>query len=286
MANEQTSAAIIMEAVTPADAPKPKIVFVKDQKDMFYCRFEAVLQTFNCWNRNKRFYDGDAMWAGIQAPHLEELRRFGTWVGENGHPDTDSVQRTLSIDPKSVCHRIIGCRREGDVLYGTIETLNDDGWGKQMTKHILQGLVPSFSLRALAPLTKTADGRTMCKSQPHIVTYDRVILPSHKEAYMNTGAEVSLHRSEEGFIPQCNTYADSSMEITNEAALSYIRESSLAFKDIISNFDVEDGSIKLIENGTKVIFKDAEEPNVKYVTTLESFVTTEVARIFKDIRHK
>lgn len=288
MTEEQSFATIIMEAVTPEDAPRPKILFVKDQKDMFYCRFEAILQSFNCWNRNKRWYDESAMLAGLSAPHIQELMHYGTFVGENGHPDTDSVQRTLSIDPKCICHRVLGYRVENHNLYGTVETLNDDLWGKQMTKQILQGMIPSFSLRALAPLTKAPDGRVMCKSQPHIVAYDRVILPSHKEAYMNLGKPVSMHESiAESFVPaMSNIYADTSLQVTNESAIAYIKEASLNCKAIKNNFDVSDGSIRLIDNGKKILFRDKDNPGIKYVSDVESYVAREVSSIYKNLRNK
>ena len=166
-------ASIIMEATM--EPTKPEIVKSVNAPNMFYVTFKSCLQSFDCFNRNKRNYALNAMTEAIKADHIRELIAKGTWTGENGHPDSTDIKRILSIDPTKICHRICDVEFRGKLLYGTIETLNDDIWGKQFSKHILQGLEASFSLRALAAIQKLPDGRGIIKTKPQgkIRTYKR-----------------------------------------------------------------------------------------------------------------
>ena len=184
---------IIMESEGPW--VKPNIKNVVDKYNSFYVTIDAILQTFNTWNRNNRQYLKEAMVPALNAPHLVELRARKSWVGENGHPQTNDPMKVLNIDPKNICHKIDSIDVKGNTLYGQVTTLDDDLYGKQMTKHILQGMEVAFSLRALASITKVDGKRGIVKTRPHIVCYDRVILPSHVDAYQDSKAPIRLGSS-------------------------------------------------------------------------------------------
>lgn len=289
---------IIMEATM--EPTKPEIVKSVNAPNMFYVTFKSCLQSFDCFNRNKRNYALNAMTEAIKADHIRELIAKGTWTGENGHPDSTDIKRILSIDPTKICHRICDVEFRGKLLYGTIETLNDDIWGKQFSKHILQGLEASFSLRALAAIQKLPDGRGIIKTKPHIVTYDRVVLPSHREAYMETDKPVRLtysggiteSASLESFntledntiyIPKGNTFEDSTKVIEESAipsALSYIKDESKRFKELATFFDANCDKVTLVSESAVMI---QDEMKNKIVINLEDYITKSISGCFRNI---
>lgn len=289
---------IIMEATM--EPTKPEIVKSVNAPNMFYVTFKSCLQSFDCFNRNKRNYALNAMTEAIKADHIRELIAKGTWTGENGHPDSTDIKRILSIDPTKICHRICDVEFRGKLLYGTIETLNDDIWGKQFSKHILQGLEASFSLRALAAIQKLPDGRGIIKTKPHIVTYDRVVLPSHREAYMETDKPVRLtysggiteSASLESFntledntiyIPKGNTFEDSTKIIEESSipsALSYIKDESKRFKELATFFDANCEKVTLVSESAVMI---QDEMKNKIVINLEDYITKSISGCFRNI---
>ena len=268
---------------------KPKIIETVNEPNMFYVRFRTCLQSFDCFNRNKRNYNLRPMMEAVKADHIQELLYKGTWCGENGHPDSTDIKRILSIDMTKICHRIIDLEFQGNLLYGTIETLNDDAWGKQFTKHILQGLHPSFSLRALAAITKLGDGRGIIKTKPHIVTYDRVILPSHREAYMDNSKPITLVQSatesatiQESYIPEGNTFDDTVHEVnesTIASILDYVKEESSTFKELATFFDANYDSVSLVDE-SKVCINDGDR---KIIVCLEDYIRHDIASYMLDI---
>ena len=284
---EQVQGYIVMESAM--EPMKPKIIETVNEPNMFYVRFRTCLQSFDCFNRNKRNYNLRPMMEAVKADHIQELLYKGTWCGENGHPDSTDIKRILSIDMTKICHRIIDLEFQGNLLYGTIETLNDDAWGKQFTKHILQGLHPSFSLRALAAITKLGDGRGIIKTKPHIVTYDRVILPSHREAYMDNSKPITLVQSatesatiQESYIPEGNTFDDSVHEVnesTIASVLDYVKEESSTFKELATFFDANYDSVSLVDE-SKVCINDDDR---KIIVCLEDYIRHDIASFMSDI---
>ena len=284
---EQVQGYIVMESAM--EPMKPKIIETVNEPNMFYVRFRTCLQSFDCFNRNKRNYNLRPMMEAVKADHIQELLYKGTWCGENGHPDSTDIKRILSIDMTKICHRIIDLEFQGNLLYGTIETLNDDAWGKQFTKHILQGLHPSFSLRALAAITKLGDGRGIIKTKPHIVTYDRVILPSHREAYMDNSKPITLVQSatesatiQESYIPEGNTFDDTIHEVnesTIASVLDYVKEESSTFKELATFFDANYDSVSLVDE-SKVCINDGDR---KIIVCLEDYIRHDIASYMSDI---
>lgn len=227
---EEILAYIIMEeAMEPVQAKN--VEFFNDN-DLFYVRFNATLQDFNVKNRNGRIYLGSAMIPSLNAEHIMELQRNKSWFGEAGHPMSDDIKRILTIDPKLISHKVVSHTVNNYKCTGTIETL-DTEYGRQMTKSILQGMNPAFSLRALAPLTKKPDGTAVVETKCHAVCYDWVILPSHKTAYADANAPVQKvikRLTDDG-------------NVVNESALIPVHES--AIKDFIS---LESSNVKLVSN--------------------------------------
>ena len=292
MDNEITQGYIIMEATM--EPMKPVIKKTVNEPGMFYVTFESCMQSFDVFNRNQRNYALRPMMEAINAEHIQELIRNKTWVGENGHPEGNDIKRILSIEPKNICHKMYNPEFRGNLLYMTIETLNDDMWGKQFAKHVLQGMLAAFSLRALAAITKTSDGRGMIKTKPHIVTYDRVILPSHREAYMNTAVPVTLVQTAtegatvttEAYIPEGNVYDDSISEIKENAvleALDYVKAESKRVRELVSFFNYDDRQVSFV-NEHQVSVKDLETGST-LIVNLEDYIADDMTAMFNRINN-
>jgi hypothetical protein len=291
--HEVMAAIIIEQTMEPV---KPDIIHVENSPGMFFVRFNACLQDFDVFNRNNRKYLYQPMVESWNMPHIKELIKRGDMFGESGHPITKDPMRVVTIDPKVCCHRIVGIEFKNRALYGTIETLNDDMFGKQFTKHILQGCTAAFSLRALAPLTKIDAVRVEVRSKCHVVTEDRVILPSHKNAYGEDQQQLTMIKgSTEAYNPNETIAALESYGNVNEpnVNLSYAAESSLVnylvneshnISLIVDHYEVAYENAYLSSDKKNVILEekaDATGGKKSFVVSLENYVKDEVSEILR-----
>jgi len=271
MVKNEVAAYLIMENTT--DPVKPKNIQVFDKNNLFYLRFDTVLQTFNTKNRNGRIYAGNAMIPSLQAEHLQELMRKKSWFGEAGHPSTDDIKRILTIDPKLMSHKMVNIDVNSNMCRGTIETLDDDAYGRMMTKAILQGMEPAFSLRALASLVKKPNGDQVVQSKAHVVTYDWVILPSHKEAYRDESKPIQKIVTQIGV--DGNTVKESMLPVHESMIKELVSYESKNVKLISNVCEVALESMQLSEDLRNVVLK---EGNRTYIVPLEE-------KIKHDIHH-
>ena len=103
-------------------------------------------------------------------------------MSEAGHPIDGTPARIATVDPARTCNIIKRMWRDGNLIRGSIETLDDGMLGTKLTKGILQGINPSYSYRGFAVLDKKGNISYVNKP-PRYITHDEVVLPSHKEAY-------------------------------------------------------------------------------------------------------
>ncbi len=155
---------------------------VIDKPNLFYCRFETILQSLDCMNRNRREYNGQAMVESLSHPIVQELIANNKFKGEYSHPIGLPLQRIKVVDEKCTSHRVIRWWRDKNLIRGIVETLDDGIWGTKMTKSILQGENPSFSYRGFAEIVNK-NGHEYVPRPPFTVAYDEVNTPSHVEAY-------------------------------------------------------------------------------------------------------
>ena len=264
MEKSEVVAHVIMEQT--AD---PCAVNVRDfnKNGMTYVIFETVFQSFGVKNRNKRIYDGDAVMASWNAPHIQELIRKKSFVSEYGHPLEQSMSRITQIDPARICGRINSYYRSGNLLKGEFETFDDGACGTMLTRRILQGLEPAFSVRMLAKLSKTNDG-TMLMNQPgHLVTADCVILPSHCEAYRDESKSMNIvHKAiteSAGMNITEEQYQDMVFAINESMFTDFIKDESTNFKLVRDVEEVIGDSFNLTKDLNNIIIK--EGTNTYYV---------------------
>lgn len=264
MEKNEVVAHVIMEQT--AD---PCAVNVRDynKNGMLFVIFETVFQSFGVKNRNKRIYDGDAVMASWNAPHIQELIRKKSFVSEYGHPLDMSMSRVTQIDPARVCGRINSYYRSGNLLKGEFETFDDGGCGTMLTRRILQGLEPAFSVRMLAKLSRTKDG-TMLMNQPgHLVTADCVILPSHCEAYRDETKTMNIVNKaiteSAGVDITTEQYYDMVFAINESMFTDFIKEESKNFKLVQSVEEVIGDSLQLTKDMNNIILKEGS--NTYYI---------------------
>lgn len=276
MKKQEVTAYLVMESTS--EPIKPSNLQVYDKGGLFYVKFTTVLQEFNKQNRNKRIYMKEAMIPSLQAPHIRELIEKKSWKGEAGHPLTNDVQRVLTVDPKLTSHKINNFWVEGNLLKGEVETLDDGHYGTQMTKNILQGMEPAFSLRALASLVKQPDGTALVKTRCHIVTYDWVILPSHNTAYRDQSKPIQ--KIVKSINDDGNTVTESLVPVIESQILDYIKMESHNVKLISNICEVAMESMTLSKDLKHVILKEGSNT---YFVNIEEKIKRDIRRYMSNL---
>lgn len=233
----------ICEQTSPDDSDMKILEYKENKNGLNYLRFRACLQSFGVRNRNRRLWQGVHMKRMLQEPHVPELLKTGL-PGENGHPvpatGQVTMERILTIDPNNMSHLIRAFEWEGDTrLYGIIETL-DEGPGTpgyKFMRNILQGMIPAFSLRSIVPQRKNLDGSTDVTGAGRYITHDRVILPSHSDAYMDVT------------VPVKNIITKPKFETVMESFSTFIITNSDKVNKIIDNTDPVLESAIIDKNG-------------------------------------
>ena len=187
---------------------------------------------------------------------------------------SDETKRILTIDPKLISHTIKKIWLQGNLLYGEIETLDDGGgYGTKFTKNILQGQEPAFSLRALAQLVKMADGSSIVRTKSHVVTYDRVILPSHEKAYRDES--VDIKKMYKDVTLEGNTLeSDARLVPVHESTLTdYIMEESYNMHIISNIMDVCKESVTFTSDLKNMVVKEGTDT---YLVNIEDKIKKDV----------
>lgn len=276
---------IIETAVTPSNYD---LKYVGERNGRVLA--EGVLQEANMCNRNSRFYDSKELFPQLVDPRQLELLRTGNMRAENGHPLTKDLTRQQTIDPNNTVAIFTKFWTDGDFVCGTyFGTFNDKG--EEFNKELIAGILPSWSLRALGTIVNTGRGAEVRGIK--IITYDRVIYPSHNKAYtkgiisestgstvdigrysVQEGSNLYLHDNDRGIITP----------ITNESAISYIKSESANIKLIRETLDFAYDDIELLESGKSV--KLTDKSGVSVVVYLEDYIHNEIQNECVDIYNK
>lgn len=141
---------------------------------------EGTLQDMDVENRNRRIYASKDLAPEVTGPRIKELLANGEMKGELGHPLSDDLVRQQTIDPKLVCVRYLKIWTEGNKVKAQFKGTNN-AYGDEFDADLREGCKPAFSLRALGAI-ENVSGKAYVKGI-RIITWDRVIYPSHKAAY-------------------------------------------------------------------------------------------------------
>lgn len=271
---------IIETATANADIYPSKIVNEKDNR----VEGEGVLQEANAKNRNGRFYDSRDLFPELTSPRTLELLNTGNFKAENGHPLSKELTRQQTIDPNNTVAVFTKLWTDGDLVMGRFVGDENDK-GEYFDRELRKGRKPSWSLRALGRLVNTKRGVEVKNIK--IITYDRVIYPSHDKAY--TTGLVNENANMVSCNEDCKLYLDENdkgiiIPITNKSVINYIQSESANFKAIKESFDLLYDNIELINNGSKVQLTD--RAGSIYIVNLENYIHDEImSACLNTLRH-
>lgn len=243
----------------------------------------GIIQDCNVENRNGRIYEVKDMKPEIEGDRIQkELIPTGNMVGEYGHPQSQELSRQSTIDPKCVCVRYTKIWMEGADIHANFRGANTE-YGRTFNADLMEGVHPSFSLRALGSVDRERNGKCYVRNI-RVVCHDVVIYPSHKRAYM-TGFVKPTNESVD-IAGKVNNSIDTNssmvyengllIPIVNQQVVDYIKQESANVKDILNNFDTLYESAIIINDGKKVQLTLAGGD--KILVNLEQYIADEIRR--------
>lgn len=181
------------------------------------------------------------------------------------HPLNPTVERQLYIDQSNISHIIQDIWWKSNLLYGRVETALTER-GRDMQGLIRQGSKVAFSLRGFGPVCEKKGDITYIKDPLHILTYDFVIHPSHRPAYMTKIIQESsgnFHKDlQEGyFIP-----------LTESAIIDYLNDQSKNIKSLTEQHGFDPKNI-LGKKNDLVYINDGKDILAVY---LEDYINKEI----------
>lgn len=233
---------------------------IGDRGDRIYA--EGILQDLGAVNRNHRIYLREDIEPDLMGERIQkELIPTGNFVGEVGHPLDKSLarQQTVLIDRAGVLFTKVWI--DGNIVKGHF-CGEYNNYGDYFNRKLAAGYKPSFSLRALGSIEQK-DGKSYVKNI-RVISYDWVILPSHKKAYTqklidpSTAAEEAKNEAlaPEGFYDDITVCTEQTIPILSSQKLDFIKTESANIHSLLENFDLSYNTAQLINEGTAVALTD------------------------------
>lgn len=253
---------VILESA-PISAPDAKVVSEVDK----HLVAEGVLQEAEEENRNGRCYLHNDLLREIKCPRTIELLNSGNLKAENGHPMDSSMIRQQTIDPNNTVAKFLKLWMDGNNVMAHFKGTNNQK-GDEFDADLRDGELPSWSLRALGSLNNRG-GRNIVENL-RIITWDRVIYPSHPGAYTTKILTESANMSNQ--LTHMNKNGKL-IPITNDSVLSYIKQESANIKSLIQQIDFMYESATLVKNNqVRLVAKNGDT----FVVNLENYIATEI----------
>lgn len=269
MPNNMPIGYVILESA-PIEVPEAKIITDNGKRVIG----EGIIQTAEEENRNGRCYLHSDLLREINCARTMELLSTGNMLSENGHPLDSNMVRQQTIDPNNTVARFLKIWMDGNNVMAQFKGTNNNK-GEEFDQDLREGVLPSWSLRALGSLTNKG-GRNIVENL-RVVTWDRVIYPSHPHAYTTrlVTESASLSIAEKAAIDRLNHMNENGalIPITNEAVLSYIKNESASIKSLLNQIDFMYESTTLLP-GDKVQLV-AKTGDI-FVINLESHIANEI----------
>lgn len=245
--------------------------------------FKQVLQDF-ARNWNGRIYRAQNIMNAItRNPLIQHDLKMNTWSGEYGHPlitknDKKGIDltRQFTIFPPNACWTIANPRIEGDYLVGECTTLAG-GYGDMVRDRVLTNFPAQASSRAIGGVDRNGE----VTPDYTLITYDCVIRPSHKTAYMDTNT-VKFNQFQ---IPtgQSMTECVAPYDFTNDPSFSNFLLSESSSKEQIEmlcetfHLDVD----SMVVGKKNVSFRSVNENGVQtIIIPLNRLVNVEYYNLF------
>lgn len=267
------NSSLIGYIVTEAMSEPTDIKIVSDKGNRLIA--EGRLQDLECDNRNGRYYETNEIVPELSCPRTIELIASGNMKGENGHPMSKDIARQQTIDPNYVCVKYLKMWMDGNDVKAQFKGTNNQ-LGADFDADLRDGELPSFSLRALGTI-ENKGGHAYVRNTK-IITYDRVIYPSHKRAYtekiVSESGIINSNCNSQNKILYENNDKGLLIPITNDSVLSYIKSESANIKTILNNFNTLYESVELINNGSAVQLMS--KTGSLFIVNLETYIQDEI----------
>ena len=233
---------------------------------------ETCLIDTDIKNRNGRYYPASELDPELTSERTMELLRTGNLKGENGHPMSKDLIRQQTIDPNNVVVKYLKLWKDGkNVMAYATGCQNQKG--QDFDNCIRSGEKPSFSLRALGTIRNTHNGAEVHNMR--IITWDRVIYPSHKAAYVkkivSESANIIAPKDNKLYVEEND--AGLLSPVTNAQVIDYIKTESANLKTIRNSFDCFYDDITLLENG-KIQLCDKQGSTM--IVNVENYIQNEI----------
>lgn len=255
---------VIIETATTSQDFKPTIVRSMDKKRVVA---EVILQEANEKNRNGRFYDSNELFPQITAPRTQELIKHGELRAENGHPLSKDIQRQSTIDPNNTVAIFLKLWTDGNFIKAHARGTNNEK-GEEFNQDLLDGFTPAWSLRALGSIINTGRGAEV--KNPKLITWDRVIYPSHPRAYtqgiVSESSSIVLPKDDPGML----------IPITNNQVIDYIKHESANLRQVMETFEIFYDNIELVNERFNPQVKLTSRDGNIYVVNLETYLQNEI----------
>lgn len=269
MINNQVIGHIIHEAVTESDAN-----IIAERNGKAYAT--GPIQDLETENRNGRIYTKEEMEPEVYSDRIQkELIPTGNMRGHDGHPSSQDLAVQSVIDPKLCSVQFDKIWIEGNIIHANYHGTNNE-LGRAFNLDLLEGCKLSFSLRALGSIDRSRNGKCYVRN-PRIVTWDRVIYPSHKIAYTDKlidpkTASGKLH--ENALITESAALSGTIIPVLNSQVVSYIKHESANIQSILNTFDVLYESAIICNNGRNVTLKLKSGDTI--LVNLEQYIQDEI----------
>ena len=269
---------IILEA--QQEVPEVTIISEKNNK----VTGTGIIQTLGDENRNGRIYELKDMKPEIEGDRIQkELIPTGNMCGHDGHPSSTELSVQSVIDPKLCSVRYSKIWLEGNEIHANFRGTNND-YGKAFNADLMEGVRPSFSLRALGSVDRERSGKCYVRNL-RIITWDRVIFPSHKRAYMSN---LITSKNESAVLESCGYDMTKNdmlngekalnegvlIPIVNKQVVDYIKHESANVKAILNNFETLYESAIICGDGKQVQLALADGNRI--LVNLEQYISNEI----------
>lgn len=264
---------IINETATTVSTVEPAKI-IKTDKNNRRVIAEGVLQEADETNRNGRWYESSDLFPQLTCNRTIELLKSGNLRAENGHPLSKELVRQQTIDPEKTVAIFTKLWTEGPFVKAYFRGTNDKR-GEEFNQDLLDGFSPSWSLRALGRIVQDPKKGAIVKGIK-VITWDRVIYPSHSKAY-TTGIITEsgiLQNTNESALYINNDDRGMITPITNKSVINYIKSESANYKQIRECFDLIYDDITLLGNSSQVKLTDVAG-NIM-VVNLEEYIHDEI----------
>ena len=263
MPNIESIGFVILESA-PIEVPDAKIITDSGKR----VTGEGIIQTAEEENRNGRCYLHQDLLREINCARTKELLSTGNMLSENGHPMDTAMVRQQTIDPNNTVARFTRIWMDGNNVMAQFKGTNNEK-GEEFDQDLREGILPSWSLRALGSLANKG-GRNVVENL-RVITWDRVIYPSHPHAYTTrlvTESTVAV----DNFNNNMNKNG-MLIPITNESVMSYIKSESANIRSLISQIDFMYESARMISpSQVQLVAKTGDI----FVVNLERHISNEI----------